>query len=196
MTIQLRHIGLAEAHHFGIAAAAGVKVGAALGAADGQAGHGILKDLLKAQEFDDGQIDRGVKPQAAFVGTQRSIELHAITAVHMPLMVVILPGHAKFDHALGLNHALQQRSFFIFGVHTDDRFQRGQYLFHRLQKFRFIRIARHNAIVHALNIFTGKFHFNVPFACKIADTAQRWSHVLFAFKSFEKIWYYYSRRFP
>ena len=60
VAVQLGDEGLAEAHDLSVALATGVEVGAALGAADGQAGHGVLEHLLKAQELDDGQVDGGV----------------------------------------------------------------------------------------------------------------------------------------
>ncbi len=60
--IQLRDKALAECHHFPVRLALGVKVGTALAAADGQAREGILKNLFKAQEFNDSKIYAGVKP--------------------------------------------------------------------------------------------------------------------------------------
>ena len=61
VTLQFRHEGLAEPHDLAVALALGVEVAAALAAAHGQGGEGVLEDLLKAQEFDDGQVDGGVK---------------------------------------------------------------------------------------------------------------------------------------
>ena len=134
MAIQLGHKGLAETHDLGIAAAAGIEVGTALGAADGQAGHSVLEDLLEAQELDDGQVNGGVETQTALEGAEGRVVLNAVAAVDVPLVVVVLPGHAELDGALGLDHALQQAGLLILGVGVDDGLQRGQDLLYGLQK--------------------------------------------------------------
>ena len=51
VAVQLAHERLAEAHHFSVALAFGVKVRAALAAAHGQRGQGVLEDLFKGQEL-------------------------------------------------------------------------------------------------------------------------------------------------
>ena len=53
---ELGHKALAEAHDLPVGLSLGVEVRAALAAADGQAGQGILEDLLKAEELDDADI--------------------------------------------------------------------------------------------------------------------------------------------
>ena len=91
VAVQLGHEGLAEAHDLVVAAALGVEVGAALAAADGHAGQGVLEDLLEAEELDDAQVHRGVEPQAALVGAERGVELHAEAAVDLHLAGVVRP---------------------------------------------------------------------------------------------------------
>ena len=68
VTEQLGHEGLAEAHDLHVGLTLGVEVGATLAAAHGQGGEGILKDLLKAQELDDGEVYVVAEPKAALVG--------------------------------------------------------------------------------------------------------------------------------
>ena len=152
MAVQLGDKGLAEAHDLGIALAAGVKVGTALGAADGQTGHSVLEDLLKAQELDDGQVDGGVKADAALVGTKGRVILNAVAAVDMPHMVVVLPGDAELDGPLRLHHALQQGSLLILGVGVDHRLQRGQDLFHGLQELRLVGVLRLGGLEHSFDV--------------------------------------------
>ena len=91
VAIQLCHEALAESHYFTIGLALRVKIRATLAAADRQAGQGILEDLLKAQELDDTQIHRGMETQAALVGADSGVELHAETTVHLHLAVVGQP---------------------------------------------------------------------------------------------------------
>jgi len=79
-------------HDLGVRLAVGVKVSAALAAAHGQAGQAVLEALLKAQELQDRQVDRGVETQAAFVGTDGRVELDAVAAVDLDLASVIDPG--------------------------------------------------------------------------------------------------------
>ena len=61
--------------------ALGVEVAAALAAADGQAGEAVLEDLLEAEELDDAEVHRGMEAQAALVGADGAVELHAVAAV-------------------------------------------------------------------------------------------------------------------
>lgn len=98
---QLAHEGVAEAANLAVALALGVKVGATLAAAHAQAGQGVLEDLLKAEELEDGQVDRGVEAQAALVGAQGRVELHAVSAVDAQVARIVLPGDAELNHPLG-----------------------------------------------------------------------------------------------
>ena len=157
VAIQLGHEGLAETHDLGIAAAAGVEVGAALGTADGQTGHSVLKDLLEAQELDDGQVDGGIEAQTALEGTEGRVVLNAVAAVDVPLVVVVLPGHAELDGALGLDHALQQAGLLILGVGVDDGLQRGQDLLNGLQKLGLVGVLGLGGLNDALNVLVHCF---------------------------------------
>ena len=98
----------------------GVKVGAALAAAHGEGGQGVFEDLLEAKELDDGQVDRRMEAQAALVGADRGVELHTVATVDLNLAVVIDPGNAEDDDALGLDEALHEAGFFPLGVLVDD----------------------------------------------------------------------------
>ena len=134
VTIQFGHKGLAETHDLSVGLAGGIEVGTALGTADGQGGQSILKGLLKAKEFDHGQSHVGLEAQTALVGADGAVVLHAVAAVDLPLAVVVHPGHTELDHALRLDHALQQSNLLILGMGLDDGGQRGQDLFHSLQE--------------------------------------------------------------
>ena len=141
MAVQLRHKALAEAHDLRVALALGVKVGAALAAAHGQGGQGVFQDLLKTQEFDDGQVHAGVEAQAALVGADGRVVLHPVAPVDPGLAAVIHPGNAELDHPLRLHKALQQTSSFPFGVLVHNQLQRFKNLLHCLQKLRLVGIS-------------------------------------------------------
>ena len=79
--VQLCHKALAECHDLTIRFAFRVKVGTTFTAADGQACQGILKDLLKAQEFDDTNVYGGMKTQAALVRTNGTCLLYTSRCV-------------------------------------------------------------------------------------------------------------------
>ena len=59
--VELHHKCLAETHNLCIALTTGSKVGTSLATAHGQRGQCILECLFEAQEFQDGQVDRGVE---------------------------------------------------------------------------------------------------------------------------------------
>lgn len=65
------------------------------------ASQSILEDLLEAQEFEDGQIHRGVKAKTSLVGTQSRVELHTISSIDLYLSLVILPNHSKLNDSFG-----------------------------------------------------------------------------------------------
>ena len=70
VTLELGHEGLAKTHDFSVGLALGVKVRAALRTAHGQAGQRVLKDLLKTQELNNGQVYRRVEAQTTLVGAK------------------------------------------------------------------------------------------------------------------------------
>ena len=78
------------------------------------AGQSILEDLLETQEFENGQVHRGMEAKPSFVGTQCGIELHAISPIDLDLALVIFPDDAELDHSLG--HGCHFQRCFVFGV--------------------------------------------------------------------------------
>ena len=152
VTMELGHEGLAEAHDFAVAAADGGEVGTALGAADGQAGQSILEGLLEAEELDDGKVDVGSETQAALVGAERRVVLHAVTTVDVILKVIVHPNDTELDDALGLDHALEQASLLVLGVGVDDRLEGSQDFFDGLQEFGLIRVLGLGLGKNSLNV--------------------------------------------
>ena len=153
VAVQLGHEALAEAHHFHVALAVGIKVRAALAAAHGQGGQAVLEGLLKAEELQDALIDRGMEAQAALVGADGAVELDAVAAVHLDLALIIDPGHTEGDDALGLDHALDQACLLVFGMLLHHGLDALQHLADSLQELRLIGIALCKAIVNALQVF-------------------------------------------
>ena len=121
VAVQLGHEALAEAHDLVVRLALGVEVGAALAAADGQAGQGVLEDLLEAEELDDAEVDRGVEAQAALVGPERGVELDAEAAVDLDLALVVLPRHPEDDLPFRLADALDDLALAELGVLGEHR---------------------------------------------------------------------------
>ena len=140
VTMELGHESLAEAHDFAVAAADGGEVGTALGTADGQAGQSILEGLLEAEELDDGKVNVGSETQAALVGAEGRVVLHAVTTVDVILKVIVHPDNTELDGALGLDHALKQAGLLVLGVGVDDRLEGRQDFFDGLQEFGLIRV--------------------------------------------------------
>ena len=113
---ELGHEALAEPHHFVIGLALGVKVRAALAAAHGERGEGVLEDLLESQEFQDAEVDARVEAQAALIGADGAVHLDAEAAVDLVAALVILPGYAEGDDALGLDNPVEDARFGVLGV--------------------------------------------------------------------------------
>lgn len=72
---ELAHEGDAEATDFAVRLALGVKVRASLSTSHVQAGEGVLEGLLETQEFEDREVDGGVKSETTLVGTQGRVVL-------------------------------------------------------------------------------------------------------------------------
>ena len=152
MAVQLGHKALAETHDLGIRLAVGVKVSAAFAAAHGQAGQAVLEALLKAQELQDRQVDRGVETQAAFVGTDGRVELHTVAAVDLDLASVIDPGHTEHDDALGLDKALDQAGLLVLGVGSHNGLQALEDFLNSLQKLLLLGVALCKALIYTLQV--------------------------------------------
>ena len=152
MTLQFRHEGLAEPHDLAVALALGVEVAAALAAAHGQGGEGVLEDLLKAQEFDDGQVDGGVKAQAALVGADGGIELHPVAPVYLHPAAVVHPGHPEHHHPLGLYDAADDVLLLVAGVGLHHGLQGLQNLLRGLEELRLVGVLLLEILQHGQEI--------------------------------------------
>ena len=141
VTVQLGHEALAETHNFCIGLALRVKVGAALAAAHGQSCQGVLEDLLEAEELYNGEVDRGMEAQAALVRSDSGVELDAVAAVDLDLAVVVNPGNAEGDDALGLYKALDEACLLPLGVLVNDELEALKYFTNCLKEFGLVGIA-------------------------------------------------------
>ena len=149
VAVELGHEALAEGHDLTVALALGVEVAAALAAADGQAGEAVLEHLLKAQELEDGQVHAGMQAQAALVGADGAVVLHAVAAVDLRAALVVHPGHAEHDDPLRLHETVQQARLFIFRVLVEDGREALQNFGSRLKKFALMGVALPEALKHA-----------------------------------------------
>ena len=137
---ELGHEGLAEAHDFVVGLALRIEVRTTFATAHRKRGERVLEDLLEAEELDDGEVHGRMQTDAALVGADAAVVLHAITAVDLHVSFVVYPRNAKHDNALGLDQALEQRCFLVFGVGFDDRLKRGKNLGNSLDEFGLVRV--------------------------------------------------------
>ena len=114
--LQFGHEALAEAHHFVVTLALGIEIGSALAAAHGQRGERVLEDLFECQEFQNAEIHRRMEAQSALVGADGAVHLDAETTVDLNVALIVEPGHAEHDDALGLDNSFEQTRGLIFGM--------------------------------------------------------------------------------
>ena len=134
---QTEHEGLAEAHDFTVALAAGREVGAALCAAHRQSGEGILECLLEAEELEDRQVDRCVEADTALVRADGVVELYAVADVVLHLALVVEPGYTESDDTVGFDHTFDYLVAFKFGVLVVHVLYTQEHFSHSLEVFLF-----------------------------------------------------------
>ena len=84
-----------------------------------------------------------MKAQAALVGTERVVKLHAVAAVGAHISLLVLPQHAKHINAVGFGHALKDDALGECFVVADVGHHRFGDFMHRLMKLLLVRIAPH-----------------------------------------------------
>ena len=186
VALQLGHEGLTETHDLVVALALGIKVGAALAAAHGQAGQGVLEDLLKAQELDDGQVDGGVEAQAALGGADGGGELHPVAPVHLNLAVVVHPGDTEQQAALGLHHTLDDAGPGQLGLLVKDGLEGLQHLAHSLKELGLMGILGADALIDALQVRIGKSKCHIAKPLCLAAQYGRTNRILIHWERCER----------
>ena len=157
MTGKLGHEALAETHDFAVGLAARIEVGAALAAAHGKRGEGVLEGLLETEELENGESYGRMEAETALVRSDRGVELDAIAAVDLNDAVVVDPGNAEHDCALGLDHALEDGGLFVLGIGLDHGGESCKHLFNRLDEFRFVSVFRLDVGENLLDVFVHMF---------------------------------------
>ena len=116
-------------------------------------GQAVFEGLLKAEELQDALIDRGMEAQAALVGADGAVELHAVAAVYLHLTGIVHPRHTEGDDALRLHQALDQTGLLVLGVLFHNGLDALQHLAHSLQKLGLVGVALFQTLVNTLQVF-------------------------------------------
>ena len=93
--------------------------------------------MLKAQEFQDAEVDGGMETDAAFVRADGVVELYAVAQVNVNFALVVDPGHTEGEDAVGFYKAFDELGAFKFGVFVVHVFDGEENFAHGLQKFSF-----------------------------------------------------------
>ena len=103
-----------------------------------------------------------MQAQAALVGADGGVELHAEAAVDLDLALVVHPGHAEHHHALRLDEALEQAVLLVSGVGVHRKAQGVQHLAHRLMEYGLARVAGDDGFENGIYVI----HVTFPFLCE------------------------------
>src|SRR5690606_10321862 len=141
VAVELRHEGLAEAHHLSVGLAARVKIRTALAATDRHAREGVLEDLLESEELHDAQVHARVKAEATLVGAKHRTELNAEAAVDSHLTGVVDPRHAEDDLTLGLAQTADDLGLGVLGMLVHHGREAFEHLANGLVELRLRRVA-------------------------------------------------------
>jgi hypothetical protein len=153
---QLGHEALTEPHHLVVCPPLRLEVGSSLSAAHGQRRERVLEHLFERQELEDAKRDAGVKPQAALVGTDGAAHLDAVSAIDVDSPVIVLPGHAEHDDALGLHEAFENSRTAIFRTTRHHQVQALEHLLDRLMELWLRRVAGADLFEDLLNVRRGQ----------------------------------------
>ena len=159
---EFHHEGLAKAHDFSVGFALRVKVRATLATAHGQAGQGILEDLLEGEELENGGVDAGMETETALVGSNGAVELNAEATVDLRVARVVNPRNTEVDEALGFDNTLHDGDVRWIGL--KNRLKRFQNFLHRLVKLRLVGVTGYD---FCINCITGahRHTFSHPEVC-------------------------------
>ena len=123
-----------------------------------------------------------MKPNAALVGSNGHAVLNAVAAVDLNAALVVHPRHAKHDHPLGLDQALEQAVLGIARVLLNKRPQAFHDLGHGLHEFGLVRVALANVVDKLVgggvshdigNYFGAKNDDFAPMACVFETRGQK-----------------------
>ena len=95
-----------------------------------------------------------MEAQAALVGADGAVVLDAEAAVDSRLPLVVHPGDAELDHALGLDKALEQTGLLPLGVLVDHELEGLEHLAHGLQELGLAGVAAFDLGVYTVEILT------------------------------------------
>ncbi|MPM62138.1 hypothetical protein SDC9_109004 [bioreactor metagenome] len=158
MAVKLTHHILTKAHDLVFTLPLGVEIGAALAAAHRQRSQRILENLLESEKFQDTRINRRMKPQTAFVWTDRTVELNPATDIDLNFALVIHPWNLKDDGALRNHQSFQNAIFLILWLPVQQFAQRPVYFRHALDKLLFPAALLLQPVQHFSDITVHRYH--------------------------------------
>ena len=86
-----------------------------------------------------------MKTKSSLVRSDRTVELYAVSCVHMSLSVVVNPRHAELNLSLRLCQSLKKGLFAVLLlICLDHRAERLKYFFDSLMEFRLSRVLFHD----------------------------------------------------
>ncbi len=113
MPVKLCHKTLAEAHDFVVWFSFRIKVRTSFSTSHWQRGEAILQYLLKSQKFQNPKVNRGVKAQTTFVGSDGRVHLYPVTPVDLHITFIINPGNPEHDDSFGFSDSLKNLSMLV-----------------------------------------------------------------------------------
>ena len=101
---------------FSLVLSSGVEVRTALGPAHGKGREGVFEGLLEGKELHYTEVHAGMETEAALIGADGTVHLHAETAVDLDFSTVVGPGNAEHDHPFGFRYPLHDFEIQKMGI--------------------------------------------------------------------------------
>ena len=103
------------------------------------------------------RLTDGMEAQAALVGADGAVHLDAEAAIDLDIALVVKPGHAEHDEALGFGDALKDARRDVFRMALQHQAQRIDYFLYRLMKFRLCWVLRLHQRHNFVNVVARSF---------------------------------------
>ena len=107
MPEEFGHETLAEFHHLVIGFPLGIKIRSSLGPSHRKGCKAVLEYLFEGEEFQNAEINGGMKSQSSLVWADGAVHLYPVTPVYLHFTLVVQPWYPENDGTFRFRYSLK-----------------------------------------------------------------------------------------